>query len=816
MSDAEVRFTPPVSVQAGQIQFVEACHPPLVAGEYQVGMSQVVKDSESAPVPWNSDPYASALRFAVDAPRFALEPADIHSVYPPANQAGRFGNALPHVVFTRRTLPWERTIDGAAPRLGQPYAPWMGLLLLAEDELSVPGAALPRSEVRALPVWRDGTDTLLKPEASHVLPPNLGQPQRGTPAADAWQHARARCEGQTCLAIDLDAALFKAVAPRRDDLLLLAHVRQIDTGDKEVAAVNDRGWFSLLVGNRLPQPMRRHRVLLVALEGHQDRLHDDWTPAAGQAVRLAVLGHWSFECTESNDFKAHLERVAPGPFRLPFRDYGANSMDAADIVNGALARGFTAFDHRLRHGESSVSWYRGPLVPMIYSVPGQVQQPVASVDQLLRYDPRTGLFDASYAAAWQLGRLLALQNRSFAQSLQRVRETLRTIAEQKMQEARRAARQHEAALVPQPSLASSLVQRLAGDGEAALKGSSDGGPGSAHAAARAASDVTPASLDARTLADALPSQAAAEVSSWLARLVLLYGVPYHYLVPDDRLLPENALRFFFLDPIWIQALVQGACSLGSNGYGDSVVDEALHHWAQPSEPGGTAAAAGTTSRQAAGVRDGLRWQYEAAPLPAKETLLHWPLGGVLLRSPVVAGWRGLELLAYRLVPESERAAYDTRALTAEQKKKFADEGMVPLKPLRLEQLGAGVMFAIFNGDVAQLVLRQPKEGLHFGLALADAPGGAQRYRKTLRELGWHDERGAGSLLDVAIDLSAGDLMREQPQRGVVRVAELAERMKAVLGPKQQLKDGRFTSAEFAVQMIEAAGEFTCAVEWRNA
>ena len=55
--------------------------------------------------------------------------------------------------------------------------------------------------------------------------------------------------------------------------------------------------------------------------------------------------------------------------------------------------------------DRSVSWYRGPLLP--YPAKAAIKVPVSSADAVLRYDPATGLFDTSYAAAWQLGRLLA-------------------------------------------------------------------------------------------------------------------------------------------------------------------------------------------------------------------------------------------------------------------------------------------------------------------------------------------------------------------------------------------------------------------------
>jgi hypothetical protein len=428
----KIEYEPPVTIRAGQIQFVEACHPPLVAGEYQAGMRQEIKGSKADPVPWHSDPYASDLVFSVDAPRFTLNPADIHSVYPPVNETGRFDNALPHVVFTRRTLPWERTLDGEPPELGKAFPPWMGLLLLEEDELldQVTGQ---RYEVRSLPVVSRDKDSLLIPhDKGMVLAPDLGQNVLGD-GSEKWEKEKWQYEEKSCLAIDLPADLFKAVAPRTDDLPHLAHVRQVDTGNKEVLGINDRGWFSLIIGNRLPQANKSHRTFLVSLEGFQDRLKEHWTPNSGQMVRLAVLGTWGFTCEGSNDFKAHMNHLnfeSPDSWlHLPYNSYDDNSLDAKNIVNGAYSRGYTAFNHVMRQGEKTVSWYRGPLVPLNYDKPRQVQEPVSCADELLRYDPDTGLFDVTYAAAWQLGRLLALQNQSFALALNRARKALRAKAE---------------------------------------------------------------------------------------------------------------------------------------------------------------------------------------------------------------------------------------------------------------------------------------------------------------------------------------------------------------------------------------------------
>ena len=488
----EIKYDPPLTVKAGQIQFIEACHPPLTAGEYNIGMRQVIKESEEAAVPWNSGPYRSDLTFQVDAPRFTFNPADIHSVYPPVDASGSFDNSLPHVVFARRTLPWERTLDGRPPELGRAFAPWLAILLLTEEELTDQTTGRLREAV-SLPIFSAGRDSLLNPnDKEKVLVPDLGQDGSGGTeeqkfraqkwAREKWQYAKQetdREEKKLCLAIDLPAGLFKAVAPRLADLAYLAHVRQIDTGNKEVLGVNDRGWFSLVIGNRLPQTDKRHHAFLVSLEGWQDRLKDDWQPGDGCQVRLAVLGTWSFTCSGSNDFKSRMDhlnfdrdnppapearRHLPDPWlHLPYGSYDDESQESQDIVNAAFARGYTAGNHIMRQGEKTVSWYRGPLVPLNYDKPAQVQELVSCADELLRYDPGTGLFDVTYAAAWQLGRLLALQNQSFALALNRARKILRARAEELMYRAELKARYKGLGLQEDKFIEDSLMERIAGD-----------------------------------------------------------------------------------------------------------------------------------------------------------------------------------------------------------------------------------------------------------------------------------------------------------------------------------------------------------------
>jgi len=53
--------------------------------------------------------------------------------------------------------------------------------------------------------------------------------------------------------------------------------------------------------------------------------------------------------------------------------------------------------------------------PVIVPPPGAA--PLVVADQAVRFDPASGLMDVTYAAAWQIGRGLALQNALFASTL---------------------------------------------------------------------------------------------------------------------------------------------------------------------------------------------------------------------------------------------------------------------------------------------------------------------------------------------------------------------------------------------------------------
>jgi len=61
------------------------------------------------------------------------------------------------------------------------------------------------------------------------------------------------------------------------------------------------------------------------------------------------------------------------------------------------------------------------------------------------------------------------------------------------------------------------------------------------------------------------AQPEGDVQQWLASLLLLKNIPFQNIVPDTGLVPAESLKFFYIDFSWIDALMDGALSVGRNG-----------------------------------------------------------------------------------------------------------------------------------------------------------------------------------------------------------------------------------------------------------
>lgn len=229
-----------------------------------------------------------------------------------------------------------------------------------------------------------------------------------------------------------------------------------------------------------------------------------------------------------------------------------------------------------------------------------------------------------------------------------------------------------------------------------------------------------------------------ELVDWLIKLKLLVGVPYNYLVPDQAYLPPESIRFFHLDPNWIDALVDGALSIGRhyNGADPETQPVTLH-----TERAGTRQlqaepdlTVGNFRRRQLRRDDGA--QPNAADVAAAAgargpvNLTAGTGGGVtqtvrtgfLLNSTVVRDWKSIDVAGY---PQGA-SPYDYEQGTIET------DAIKPLDILRLVRLSPSIMFGLFEGDLYELVLHQPPEAIHFGFDQIEPNGEVGTVTKGLR------------------------------------------------------------------------------------
>ena len=486
----------------------------------------------------------------------------VTSVFPPPGSVGDHSDVLPHIILNRSTLPWERLAipiqKDDSDKEEKKKIPWLALLLFEKGELASPQDA-PEAPDEILKTFSVGE--LKGSTTGQINWPGI-TPERG-------HHDSDRLSG-----IDVPWSLLKQIKPTGDDLRFLSHVRKT----QESTGKPGEDELAVILGARLPKPQGVSWVYLLSVEGRYKKvgnqvLFDDRGAQDGDSIRLVSLKSWRFTCVDpDSNFTGLLTKLDhKDSLRLPRLPEPIVADSSVVDANHYLAMGCVPLPHAMRQGNKTISWYRGPLVP------GNIKTkeptlPIRSADELVYYDGTYGMFDVSYAAAWELGRLLALQSKSFAINLYRwKRDHARKGKDEKLQEA-------EIQLADLPFY----------------------GP--------------TADLE-------LPET----VASWFENLILLEGVPFNYLVPDERMLPVESIRFFQIDPIWMECLADGAFSIGRVLLSDKEHDESHKE------------------------------NQLGALSPKKKKA-----SGFLIRSDVVAGWPGLQVDGYDepfgttdFVPEKE-------------------------------------------------------------------------------------------------------------------------------------------------------------------
>ncbi len=752
-----------------ELSFYDSYLPSLDAGKYQITVRSNIEGGSGTNKIDTGDYFESPIsqEFEVRAPQFSLQKTEVHAMYPPTDSSAKYGLVLPHVVLDKRGVPWERPLSNTYPD-----HPWMALLVLREGEIEL-------DEDGQAQLIQSSVEDFLKP-VEGIVKPEIDPVSVASDVLDS-----------PCQSIQLDLDLFLRLAPSTEELPYLTHVRQVNRDYQAIANYKDHSWFSVIVGNRFLDAGEsgcKYFLHLVSLEGFHHYLDGGETPQ-GDTLQLISLCNWSC-VSEPEKGKSFAELVlnfvdqAEGdPQNLMLRrqvNPPQNPDSTTQLALERLQQGYVPVDHQLPTGESTFAWYRGPFTPVEpQPLPrASASDRYPSSDSAMIYDPNSGVFDQSYAAAWTLGRLLALNHGPFSQAVFRHRQqsfqTLGYIMN----------RMRENPNLLEGDLKQNLDRFRAVQGfRAMLKNQVDQKLIQTFTESKKAS----VQVDPQTVSACVPlpksnpvtllrqllqnpkvitwmrqeigSHDEEIISDWLSKKQLLYDIPFVHLVADEQCLPPESLRFFYIDQNWIDVLIDGAMSVGIHSSKDQALKSAVR------------SAIKEKLLQKASVD---RQQMLKGARRLTGTASKRAVCGLLIRSAVVSGWPGLVV----------------KGLVGEQ----------PVELMRMDRLSDNVLLCLFETIPETVQLSEPNQGLRFGVSDA--------YSVVLRNLAdpvgkpTHEEPPqyfpkTGSFKDYYRE------DQSSPPLNVLNIKSIVKDMETALREATGDPDLDLTPSGFAIQMVKA-------------
>jgi hypothetical protein len=269
------------------------------------------------------------------------------------------------------------------------------------------------------------------------------------------------------------------------------------------------------------------------------------------------------------------------------------------------------------------------------------------------------------------------------------------------------------------------------------------------------------------------------ITSWLGRLQLLKGVPINYLVPDERMLPPESIRFFQLDNNWMAALLDGAFSIGRNlteSTQQPSVSLKIDAFAHPEVNRGTLTAAAAIRSNSLG-------------LPA-DVVSFEVISGFILRSSLVQSCPGLGVNPYPLGATP------------------SDPYPEALKILRMERLGedTDTLICLVEGEVYRIDIHEAPEALHYGVDSFSVSGDTITSSKTVypfSSTGPDDNRTVTMDMENPkfLDLAATGCFRTSKDNRTVKMESLA----TLIGQQQTPVLPSIDASQMGFEMIEGVG-----------
>ena len=337
---------------------------------------------------------------------------------------------------------------------------------------------------------------------------------------------------------------------------------------------------------------------------------------------LVSLYSWSYTCIPPDDIAVSQLLANLGSNLQPFRSADSNltiprsvPLYVDDWVKLRSLSGYTLLRHRKETGEPTLAIQRGLLTPI--KMPQSLFPPSDDGKDLAVVDQQAGILDLTFQLAWELGRMTAMADRTFAGSIMRLRQAVhnKVLKSSKFsaqsvdtvsQALSRTFITAPTAVANAVDVKSSLVLK-AGNTNLATGGNRWQQPptnfGSRSILQFADSHVR--GLYQTTLAAGLgyhakavptglqkqlntsnPTEIYDETNSplstdyagllgWVMDKWFLQGFPIQNLLPEPNFVPKESIRTFYVDQSWFKAYVDGALSIAEHYTDTDDVREAI-------------------------------------------------------------------------------------------------------------------------------------------------------------------------------------------------------------------------------------------------
>ncbi|SHM65314.1 hypothetical protein SAMN05444266_109355 [Chitinophaga jiangningensis] len=696
----------------GDLQFFDNYVPVLSPGNYFINVTHTLTAT-------GATPFTAQQEFVVTAPQFAIDPTQVVNMYPAAGSTGQYGQVLPNIVLNDPSLPWERSMTVT-------NTPWLALLVFQDTELNPGTDTNTQSSQMAIADFLATTAPVLVPQVTV---------EADVDTTSSCTYINMPVSTFTAVLPYLDELPYLAHL-RKVNTGNKAMAGLNENGLFSVIAAN-RFADAPAVGDGNPAKNIVHLVSLEGMDSYLSPDADLSTYTSVSLVSLASWTFLSLPDT-SQDFKDLVTNLVNqetnadntiDPTLLWLRLPGITSDGSASAteINNRLGDGYVPLPYHTRSGENTFAWYRGPMAPLL-PVNSAAPLPYYTADQAMIFDKTFGVFDVSLATAWETGREAALSDASFAQQLFNFRNKAHQITDNLLY---KLTSDHfsatdisalEATTTVQDEFLQLLTPQLiqdignAGGGANANEWKqSNGQTGSAKTTGNSTDNVKAYTQEsafgsaeynknssANRAANTRPSAVATTVvedtkaflsdpgvqaqllsmiqsdmepvTTWLAKLMLLYPVPFHKMVADQRLLPVESLRFFYLDYNWLNAAVDGALSLGLDSSRETFFSQVTKNMIFE----------GALSALAV-MRSVLEGE-----TPGPTSTPPQVISGLLLRSALISGWPNLVI-------------------------KAQDPGDTTLNILRMDLLSSNVLLCLFDGVPDNVEISQPAEAIGFGV-----------------------------------------------------------------------------------------------------